>query len=338
MPIPNICNLKCFQYCLFNADCLCFLSVTNAENPLSEAAPKEMVESSTSGQKKPVQRSKQKTIDPTRKSASKRTVAPNYQNAVNLWSTPAQNAFLMSPLTGGFLPQVSIPTPPLLQPSMSTHLNRNFPIVQGQGTPQAAGNTQPETSTNQKILLMLQGLDEKLNSLSQVDRKLDFVLHYLNVPRQTVHEAPHFTFESEQGTSQLEAVSQTMEDTLSTQRIHAYEGKTEFERGSFDPYKPIPDNVLDEVYKASVSRRNLAKNLVFLLFNADELRGRNCAGKVYGKCSPKERLNSAKLHAVKSATFKKYPCDPLQMDAIWQRECVKAIDKAIRSRSLTNRL
>ena len=272
--------------------------------------------------------------------APKQSSVPSFQSGVNVWGSPAQNSFLMSPLSGNFVPQVAVPQAQLMQQNPGIPHNRGFQGLQVSSSTQGQGFLENQSALSQKILKLVQVVDAKVGSLTQLDRKLDFILHYLNVPRQTVNEAPHFTIESEQAASQLESLNQSVDDAAHSPRVlsHSLHERIEYERGSFDPYQPIPEEVLEEVYKASVSRRNLAKNLVFLLFNPEELRNRNCAGKVYGKGLPKERLNQAKLQAVKIATFKKYPCDLSQVDLIWQRECVKAIDKAIRSRAINNKL
>ena len=270
-----------------------------------------------------------------------------------VWSSPAQGTFQVNPLTGNldFVPQVTIPATAFLQGSGGA-LNRNF---QGVPSTQLSGRNSPQkqallnnqinlSQINQQIFNQLQLLDAKLGSLAQLDRKVDYILHYLNVPRQVAQEAPHFTVESDETIGspapQVQAQVEMTEEAEPSPRVLAQtlHQRIEFDRTSYDPCSPIPDAILNEVYKSSVSRRNFAKNLVFLVFDPEEMRGRNCSGKVYGKGEPKERLNPTKLHAVKVATFKKYPCDPSEAELIWQRECVKAIDKAIRSRALHSKI
>lgn len=269
----------------------------------------------------------------------KHASVPSYQPGINLWSPSNQSTFLMSPLTGGLFPQVTMPAQ-MLPPNAINATTRVIHSSPQTHTTQAHVPIDGQSSHNQKILNLLQSIDAKVNALSQVDRKLDYVIHSLNMPRQSVQDVPQFSVETDQVARSYEQISPQVEDSGQAARmlIEPLEEKMPFKRGGISPGQPIPDYAVDEAFHASVSRRNLAKNLVFMVFTPEELRGRNCSGKVYGKGTPKERLNQLKLQAVKLATFRKYPCDPSEMDLIWQRECIKAIDKAIRSRALGNKL
>ena len=245
---------------------------------------------------------------------------------------------MMSPLTTGLFSQVNMPPAQLMQTNTLNQMGRGVQPVYQQ-TPQQPYN-QTDSSVNQKLFNLVQMIDAKIGALSQIDRKLDFIMHSLSMPRQQSIDTSNISIESDQVTRSFEQIAAQIDDAnarlLTTPET--LPDKLNLKRGSLSPGEPIPDNILDEIYRASVSRRNLAKNLVFFVFTPEELRGRNCSGKVYGKGLPKEKLNQQKLHTVKMATFKKYPCDPAEMDLIWQRECIKAIDKAIRSRALSNRL
>lgn len=289
-----------------------------------------------------------------RRKASPRmtTIAPkqqtplqSYQPGINLWGSSNQGAFLMSPLATGLFPQVSMPTAQLMQSNTLTQVGKGLQPIYQPGPPQQQQQTsqvETQSNANQKLLNLLQIVDAKMNALSQIDRKLDFIVHNLSLPRQQSLETPNFSIETNQVARSFEQIAAQIEDPNQAARLLAttepLSEQMDFKHGSLSSGDPIPDSILEEAYKASVSRRNLAKNLVFLVFSPDELRGRNCSGRVYGKGLPKERLNQRKLHSVKIATFKKYPCDPTEMDLIWQRECIKAIDKAIRSRALSNKL
>ena len=251
----------------------------------------------------------------------------------------------MSPLATGLFPQVSMPTAQLMQSNTLTQVGKGLQPIYQPGPPQQQQQTsqvETQSNANQKLLNLLQIVDAKMNALSQIDRKLDFIVHNLSLPRQQSLETPNFSIETNQVARSFEQIAAQIEDPNQAARLLAttepLSEQMDFKHGSLSSGDPIPDSILEEAYKASVSRRNLAKNLVFLVFSPDELRGRNCSGRVYGKGLPKERLNQRKLHSVKIATFKKYPCDPTEMDLIWQRECIKAIDKAIRSRALSNKL
>lgn len=93
----------------------------------------------------------------------------------------------------------------------------------------------------------------------------------------------------------------------------------------------IPLTILDKVFLESRSRGNFAKNLLFAICSSDERRGKNCSGRVYGRATPKSRLDEMKLNAVRDATFKKYPCHPNLVDITWKKECVAAIDSGLRN-------
>ncbi|XP_065066250.1 uncharacterized protein LOC135692134 [Rhopilema esculentum] len=271
--------------------------------------------------------------------APKQSSVPSYPQGINLWNAANQNAYLMSPLTGGLFPQVTMPAQ-ILQNNSLNHTGRGFQEVQQQNTTPPQDQMDNHNNQSQKILNLLHGLDNKASSLAQIDRKLDYIIHAVSTPREPVQESPSFTVETDQVARSLEQITAQIEDPTQQSRLltEPISEPVTFKRGSLLPGQQIPDAVVDEAFRSSVSRRNLAKNLVFIVFSADELRGRNCSGKVYGKGLPKERLNQLKLHAVKMATFRKYPCNPSEMDIIWQRECIKAIDKAIRSRALHNKL
>lgn len=269
------------------------------------------------------------------------TTLPTYQQGLNLWGASNQGAFLMSPLTNSLFPQVSMPTAQLMQTNTFNQMGKGVqPIYQQQ--PQQMSPADNQNSISQKMLNLMQIVDAKMNALSQIDRKLDFIIHSFSMPRQQTLETPNFTIETDQVARSFEQMAAQIDDPGQATRLlttsEPLAERVNYKRGSISPGDPIPDSVLEEAYKASVSRRNLAKNLVFMVFTPEELRGRNCSGRVYGKGLPKERLDQRKLHSVKIATFKKYPCDPTELDLIWQRECIKAIDKAIRSRALSNKL
>ena len=81
--------------------------------------------------------------------------------------------------------------------------------------------------------------------------------------------------------------------------------------------------VFEDTFKESASMGNYAKNLVFKIFNRDELYGSNCAG-VKGKRSLE---SDQRMQMVKDAVFKKYFVDDKKRS--WAM-CRKAIDSAIR--------
>ena len=81
--------------------------------------------------------------------------------------------------------------------------------------------------------------------------------------------------------------------------------------------------IYEETYKESASMGNYAKNLVFKLFEKDELVGSNCIG-AKGKRSLE---TDQRMQLVKDAVFRKYYVDDKKKS--WAA-CRKAVDCAIR--------
>ena len=212
------------------------------------------------------------------------------------------------------------------------------------------------------ILSVMRSIDKKLDRVLDIERKVDLIINELRIPTssimtETVSEA---ATPSHQVTSPLDSdnCSEVSPRRLSHRAIpmdQQENGEPPISEADVIPSAPeyeitlaattkteygeglvISDETLDEIERCSISRRNFAKNLTFLLFSEQELIGKNCTGRVFGRCAPKGKLDEAKLNAVKMATFKKYPCRPGELDFIWQRECIKAIDKAIRSKTALN--
>ena len=92
----------------------------------------------------------------------------------------------------------------------------------------------------------------------------------------------------------------------------------------------IPINIIEKAFSESKSVTSFAKKLTFAIFSPEERRGRNCTGRVPGKCQHKDKLDPVKLQAVKKVTFQKYSCKLENIDYIW-RKCIKAIDSALRN-------
>ena len=92
----------------------------------------------------------------------------------------------------------------------------------------------------------------------------------------------------------------------------------------------ISTNKIEKAFHESKSVGNFAKKLVFLMFLPEERQGRNCTGRVPGKDQHKGQLDPVKLQAVKNITFRKYTYKFNQIDNIWKRVCIKAIDSALR--------
>ena len=85
----------------------------------------------------------------------------------------------------------------------------------------------------------------------------------------------------------------------------------------------IPAAMRDELYKKSSFVSNFAKNLVFEMFNTEELKESNCAG-TQGK---KSLEKDPRMESIKEMTFKKFPKEDKKKS--WCL-CRKAIDSAIR--------
>jgi hypothetical protein len=85
----------------------------------------------------------------------------------------------------------------------------------------------------------------------------------------------------------------------------------------------IQPSVYDELFKKSSSISNLAKNLVFELFEAKELKDSNCSG-VHQK---KSLERDPRMDLIKESIFKKFQVE--DKTKAWSA-CRKAIDSAIR--------
>ena len=93
----------------------------------------------------------------------------------------------------------------------------------------------------------------------------------------------------------------------------------------------IPISDINEARQSCKSMKNFAKRRTFKLFTKEERRGRNCTGWVPAKVQPKKKLDQIKLEAVKILTFKFFKVE--NPNYRWKRECIKAIDTALRNES-----
>ena len=116
-----------------------------------------------------------------------------------------------------------------------------------------------------------------------------------------------------------------------TPEIHTICSDKQDSQQEFTQYV-ISDELLEATYLRSRNRGNFSKNLVYAAFPLEERLGRNCYGRRGGSISgPKEPLEAAKLDAVREAVFRKFPAPALEEEGIWKKECVIAIDTALRS-------
>ena len=85
----------------------------------------------------------------------------------------------------------------------------------------------------------------------------------------------------------------------------------------------ISPSIYDDMFKKSSSISNYAKNLVFSIFDKEELVDCNCSG-----THEKKALESdPRMDLIKESTFKKFPTEDRKKS--WA-SCRKAIDSAIR--------
>lgn len=206
--------------------------------------------------------------------------------------------------------------------------------------------------------------DELFQYIQRVDEKLDAILKHFNVPfsaspqivsldLKTHHrESPsrfitssasvsssipsnsfvnRFVSTASSSSSRSRGVPATHHSFYTnTQDIHTI-GAERQEQQEITQYV-ISDDLLESTHLRSRNRGNFAKNLVYAAFPLEERLGRNCYGRRGGSISgPKEPLEAAKLDAVREAVFRKYPAPPLEEESIWKKECVIAIDTALRS-------
>ncbi len=84
-----------------------------------------------------------------------------------------------------------------------------------------------------------------------------------------------------------------------------------------------PLSVYDELFKKSLSSSNFVKNLVFELFEAEELKDSNCSGAHQKKSLERD----PHMDLIKESIFKKFQVE--NKTKAWSA-CRKAIDSAIR--------
>ena len=93
----------------------------------------------------------------------------------------------------------------------------------------------------------------------------------------------------------------------------------------------LPEELIRDLHSKSLNRGNFAKHLVFQLFSPDERKGKNCFGRRAGlQSGPKAPLDPIRLQYVRDKVFQYYPCEPGLEETIWRRQCVIAVDTALR--------
>lgn len=198
--------------------------------------------------------------------------------------------------------------------------------------------------------------DDILNYLQRVDEKLDCIIKHFNVPflsqltdkpspvnnlvTRTTQKKANIFKQSHSFLDSSPSVTMTV-PRRSLPRQTTRQDTVTYINCETPPHEitqyVISDDLLETTYLKSRNRGNFAKNLVYAAFPLEERLGRNCSGRRSGSLSgPKDPLEQAKLEAVKEAVFKKFPAlNGDDEDAVWKRECVIAIDTALRSEMRT---
>lgn len=93
----------------------------------------------------------------------------------------------------------------------------------------------------------------------------------------------------------------------------------------------LPEEIVADLHTKSLNRGNFAKHLVFQLFSPEERKGKNCFGRRAGlQSGPKAPLDPVRLQYVREKVFQYYPCEPDLEETVWRRQCVIAVDTALR--------
>ena len=93
----------------------------------------------------------------------------------------------------------------------------------------------------------------------------------------------------------------------------------------------LQEDLIRDLHSKSLNRGNFAKHLVFHLFSPEERKGKNCFGRRAGlQSGPKAPLDPIRLQYVRDKVFQYYPCEPGLEETIWRRQCVIAVDTALR--------
>ena len=123
------------------------------------------------------------------------------------------------------------------------------------------------------------------------------------------------------------SVMQTISEVASIVSNQTLPGMVETSQDEIAPSRTASNmmspSVYDELFKKSLSIPNYAKNLVFAVFEKEELIDCNCSG-----AHEKKSLESdPRMDLIKETTFKKFPTEDRKKS--WAA-CRKAIDSAIR--------
>ena len=195
---------------------------------------------------------------------------------------------------------------------------------------QKNGNEQPKCSCHDVLL-------EKVTSLEKrIEQLVSAIEHPINKPgypksSDVLSSINQSNFDSFDSLDEEPSVMQTISEVASICANRTLPGmaetleETAVLTTSFvaPPVCAISPSIYDDMFKKSSSISNYAKNLVFSIFDKEELVDCNCSG-TYEK---KALESDPRMDLIKESTFKKFPTEDRKKS--WA-SCRKAIDSAIR--------
>lgn len=196
---------------------------------------------------------------------------------------------------------------------------------------QKNGNEQPKCSCHDVLLEKVTSLEKKIKQL------VSAIEHPINKPgypksSDVFSSINQSNFDSFDTFDEEPSVMQTISEVASICANRTLPGMAETSEEetavlttSFvtPPVCAISPSIYDDMFKKSSSTSNYAKNLVFSIFDKEELVDCNCSG-----THEKKALESdSRMDLIKESTFKKFPTEDRKKS--WA-SCRKTIDSAIR--------
>ena len=188
---------------------------------------------------------------------------------------------------------------------------------------------------------------EVIQYIKRVEDKLDSIIKHFNVPYNASNaekcQKQPLTQTSSTVFSKTRRLKKGFDDsnkrTPLSQEMYLDQNSMQCESPQDITNDQISSDLIKQVFLKSRNRGNFAKNLVYVVFSISERTGRNCYGRRGGTLSGhKYPLDPRKLLAVRAAVFKMFPAENLdEEEAVWKRECVIAIDTALRG-EMRNRI
>ncbi|XP_065660838.1 uncharacterized protein LOC100214531 [Hydra vulgaris] len=187
------------------------------------------------------------------------------------------------------------------------------------------------------------GSAEIIQYIKRVEDKLDSIIKHFNVP-YIVNSTEKFQKQSFPSSAvfsekhHFKKCSENLKIPLSHD-MNTDQNSMQCDSSPIILNDQISTDLVKQVFQKSRNRGNFAKNLVYVVFSISERTGRNCYGRRGGALSGyKYPLDQKKLRAVRNAVFKMFPVENTEEEeAIWKRECVIAIDTALRG-EMRNRI